>query len=130
MWSDWRNWPHLMFALDLGSDGNTATSAWLYLLDLCVTKVPDLDHGLMRGLLESLKACHLYEFVILMLVSLNFFNGPKDNDYRYHQLRQCGQAIQKRFTAKTCQHFQEHCPAIKADLQRHGVEVSRNQRHR
>ena len=110
-----------MFSQDLGPDGNTGTSAWLYLLDLNVTKNPDVDHGLMRGLLDALKDVHLYEFVFLMLVVFNFFCGPRDNDYRYQQMREAGLKLQETFSARTCASFQHHCPGIIEDLERAGV---------
>ena len=101
-WANWRTWPHLGMATDLGSDCVCATNCAIYHFELNFTRTPDFDHGAQRSLIDTLKNAGLYEFFLLMVVSWNLPNGPANNDYRYHQITEACDHLGRKHTSKTC----------------------------
>ena len=119
----WREWPHMNVGHDLGSDGLTGSSALLDKFDCNITRWPDFDHGLQRALVASLKSVYQYDLWVLLAVSWNFKHGPKDNDYRWHQLSDLSAAMRKKYTPHTCALFQERYPMLKKELDDMGMEL-------
>jgi len=101
-WADWRTWPHLGVGHDLGPDQLSALHAAERKFALNITKTPDIDHGCQRSLIEALKETKLYEFFQLMVISWNLPNGPDNNDYRNHQLRDATAKLAKTSDANSC----------------------------
>ena len=121
--SRWREWPHMNVGLDLGPDGLTGSSALLDKFQCNITRWPDFDHGMQRALVEALKGVYQYDLWMLMAVSWNFKHGPKDNDYRWHQLGDLSATMRKKYTPHTCALFQERLPMLKQELENLGIEL-------
>ena len=86
-WKDWRLYPHLNVGNDCGSDVLTMNFAVEYHYKLNVTCWRDWDHGAQRSLIEMLKVCSLFEFMLLMMVCWNLASGPHNNDLRWSQIK-------------------------------------------
>jgi hypothetical protein len=79
--------------------------------------------GTQRSFIEMLKAAHLWEFFVLMVISFNLPHGWDNNDMRRRQIMAVIQHIAKNFNAKNFVLFQECCPGMLADLQSLGIEL-------
>ena len=73
--------------------------------------------------MASLKAVYQYDLWVLLAASWNFKHGPKDNDYRWHQLSDLSAAMRKKYTPHTCALFQERYPMLKKELDDMGMEL-------
>eukprot|EP00974_Lingulodinium_polyedra_P098658 9562105-Lingulodinium_polyedra.AAC.1 len=122
LWQDWRSWPHLLVACDLGPDQTAAMHYILYQLQLNCTMAPDPSHGAHRDMILLLKRVDLYPFWILMLISWNLPHGPFQDDLRYFQIHTAMNKAYEESSPHSNALFQEVCPMIYQELLEAGVQ--------
>ena len=122
-WKDWRLWPHGRLCIDMGSDQLTGSGALERHFKLNLSTLPDFDHGAQRSTLEILKATQLHEFWLLMNVSWNLMDGPDQNAYRLHQIKESNADIIARTGPRHNIMFQELVPRIGKELKDAGIEL-------
>ena len=96
-WLDWRTWPHLNVAMDLGSDGNCGFHALERRFRLNIDQWNDPAHGCHRDLDLSIGAVGLHGFWLLLVVSMNMPHGPQRDGTRRNQVRETMNAVYKQF---------------------------------
>ena len=83
---NWRQWPHLSIAMDLGSDGLCAVMAAMYKYGLNVSMRPDPSHNGCCDFDEALRVCGIKGFWLCMVISWNLPYGLDAEETRGHTL--------------------------------------------
>lgn len=122
-WTDWRKWPHVGVAMDLGSDQNATMHFLLYGLKAKASMIPDGSHAAHRDMVMLLRRMDLYPFWVFMLVSWNLPHGPFQDDLRYAQLRQAMKDVYEKCSPHENVLYQEFFPIIARDFAAAGIEL-------
>lgn len=122
-WNDWRSWPHLMLAIDQGSDGLSGGS-WMRSEDINVTLVTDWSHACQNDMKEALRSIGLFPFMMLMMIVFNMEGGPFKEESRFWQVKQAFEEVAKNFNEVTCDMFRELCPKILEDMRDFGGGIT------
>ena len=123
--SNWRSWVWFAFAMDLGSDGVSATN-WLENKKSANTdRSPDVNHGCNCDHPLILKAVRCHNFFLCMAVSWNLVFGVDRDQRRRMELG----AVLKCFYVKAPKPrdaplFMSRCLGIVACFKRNGYEFS------
>ena len=75
-WEDWRRWPSIQLAQDMGSDGLSAYHAYVYHFRANAILWPDPSHGVHRDVQMTLKECCLWRVFLLAMVGWSLSFGP------------------------------------------------------
>ena len=81
-WADWRSWPTLTVAMDLGSEGVCAYNAMSYHFDMCCWMYPDPSHAAQRSFDQGLKTVGLWDLWLCLMVTWNLEYGPWGEERR------------------------------------------------
>jgi hypothetical protein len=120
--SQWRSWPTIFIPMDLGPDGQSGMSALEYKFRLCVLKCPDPSHGLQRDQWVVLKDMHLFQWWLLMMVSVNMPYGPRQSEERLTQFRNLCIDLHGK-NPRAFPLFMARVPGALRDLRDAGVEL-------
>ena len=125
LWANWRTWPTLMVAMDLGSDGVCGMHSLQYKPEwkLNIIPLPDPSHAGNCVVNEALKEAGLQQVWLLYLVDWNLPYGPDDEYGRMQQLREANDHLYSSNSPGTMALFQEFCPEIKLELEAQGVDL-------
>ena len=122
-WSHWSRWPWCGVAMDLGSDGLAASSALLHLYDCNITRFDDFSHGANNDLKVTLKACGLFSFWLVCMISWNLPYGHDQDEQRRRQLRECMAHVYEAETFESCVLFKEWSAQMLSDWINNGNEL-------
>ena len=124
-WSHWSRWPWCGVAMDLGSDGLAASSALLHLYDCNNTRFDDFSHGANNDLKVTLKACGLFSFWLVCMISWNLPYGHDQDEQRRRQLRECMAHVYETETFESCVLFKEWSAQMLGEWINNGNELPR-----
>lgn len=98
----WREWNHISFSFDQGSDQVSAGHAMCYHepTKLCTTMFWDPSHGCNRDCWNAINDLNLGPLFLMFMIVMNINHGPDDSDLRYQQIKDTMAA-----------HFRDHRPS-------------------
>jgi hypothetical protein len=99
--SNWRNWPHMNFAQDLGPNILCATNALIFHFLVNMMRTPDFDHGIQRAFLGACSAADMKNFLLLMTISFNVPCSWDQTDLRFKQILDATDQIFLRYSARS-----------------------------
>lgn len=125
IWEDssWRQWRHLLVAMDLGSDGLTASNYLLYDQKLCMQRVDDFSHGGNCDVRVMLKGCGYWSYWLLQMVSFNTPFGPHQDNMRRTEIKEQMELAYQDENCESCVLFSGMAAALIEELRRNGIEL-------
>lgn len=120
-WQDPYEYPRIAIAIDLGGDGLCACNALLYKYDVNAWVFPDLSHMIKCQFQGVMKAVGLWNFVLLLLITLNLEYGPYTDETRRGQLSACMKWFYTNRRHDRVPLFTAAAPAILEDVARYGL---------
>eukprot|EP00971_Amphidinium_carterae_P343841 6483859-Amphidinium_carterae.1 len=110
-------WPKVALVTDQGPDMVSGFYAAAYGQGCNVDALWDLSHGVHNDTINALKGVKSWQFVLLLLVTVNLPHGPQqDEAMRFAQLVESSQAMYTRHEPHNCPLFQSHAPNILKEL--------------
>lgn len=120
IWADWRHWPTLAIAQDLGSDGVAAHNAMAHLFDMCVWQFVDPSHAAQRSFDGALRAAGLWDMWLLAVVTWNLEYGPWLGERRRTELAEASHLLYQRYSPSEVPLFNEYAPLMIVELEKGG----------
>lgn len=120
-WSDWRQWPLLTIASDLGSDGVAGFNALCWGYDAHVVLYPDPSHAVQRSFENALKGAGVWNLILLCVISWNLDYGPWQEESRRTELEHAMTIIYSKYTPADCPVFQAALPRMVVELESAGI---------
>ena len=100
--TNWRNWTGMGIAMDFGSDGVSAVHGCQYLFLMNVWIFPDQAHGGNCSFFDVLRAIGLWDFFLLIVITLNLEHGPDRDRGRRRKYRRPWRACLSEDGRQTC----------------------------
>ncbi len=119
--ADWRRWPYLTIASDLGSDGVCGWHALAWGFDINTVLYPDPSHGCQRTMENALKQGGVWEFWLLCMITWNLEFGPWQEEGRRTELSSAMGQVYKNFQPHECPLFQEMASKMVQELEDHHI---------
>lgn len=110
-WVEWRKWPSMTLAMDMGGD-NMAAFWWLVHKDVAITPIWDWSHGTSNDWKGMLRSAGLMPFWTLTIVAFNSASGPMRDQVRWRQLADAWDTMFEEFSPEQCPWFMEHAGDI------------------
>ena len=111
--SNWRNWPHMILAIDQGGDGVCGSHALLYKLKASITPFYEFVHGANNDLHGVIKEVKKFDLALICLVVFNLAHGPdKDEGMRHEQFQEMSKQLFKHMPLHTSALFRARSAQI------------------